>query len=592
MPKNTAIRPIPRVLLNLALTAALVAVIRFYGWHYFDAQFSLTEMWPILGVGTTVSFLSRYLPKSSKDWLPQSVTRTLSKPLFTKLLTWGLAVSILIGLLFSVVKIEHRVDRDTRFWISDQEVDLSIESPDYTLKRGLSFTKTIVRCGNFNQTVKFLPFNRPSISIPFQELVTESPEIETIEKELAKTLFQFAEYSYFAKAKLLIEAEAGKAESKMSIERVALIQQILELSFVGPDPSGSADTLLERFKEKFAGDSWNSLLESVIRYGKKDYLAAAKGLADSNPDDELLFKASAFFRGVCMMKAALGLSDAAEKDANFTAANKQFIDVEKLLESSPPSEFRSLGYGSSLVFQAILAFYKKDLEGARSHFRRAAGVSASSLKARAMNGIGFTYFIEGRLDDAELALLSSLEADKTFPFARSNYGYVLLARNKPEEAIKYFTSNANDTTLLRTSRRDVLLAKLAIVHAEEIMGRPAEQTIKSYAAIMNDSGFRDFEGVTPDQLRLANLYYEMADKVYTGKDYYGLEPFALALLGKSTRICHLLKASMNEDSRLVYLQSQIAKSLEGVSESISPDWFNSRNRGKFFADVNELKSPP
>lgn len=406
--------------------------------------------------------------------------------------------------------------------------------------------------------------------------------LNRIEESLAFALFQFQESKYLANARTLIENQSDMISNRSSLIRLSQILEILELSFSRSDISRTRNVILQQFESDFNEDPWILLLKAVIDHSDNQFSDCAIRL--SQPMDDLNAEwpgeiATTFFKGVCSLKASREQEDAT---ANHTLgqAFADFTVSEALAATQPDTAFTTHAEASSIVFQAIINFYQDDIEDAKREFRRASVVAEGSLKARTLSSFGFLEFIDGRMDSAELSLLDALEADPTFAYARSNYGYVLLARDRFIEAEQFFAENANDELLKLNSPRDVLLAQLAIGHARGERGVPREELAEYYSSTLQSAGLRDFRAIYPLKLRLAYQFLEMSEKVYLSKEYYGLEVFAVALMLQSQDLLDELDQS---DLRVVRLSERIDTLSSEVMPKVPEVWMDHDiSRGSFF----------
>lgn len=284
------------------------------------------------------------------------------------------------------------------------------------------------------------------------------------------------------------------------------------------------------------------------------------------------------------MKSSRGVSGLI-KEERLKQALEGFQLTEEMASKQQQSLYRDHALASAVIFQGIHSFYKQDIAGAKKEFLRSTQFAQGSLRARSFNGAGYLEFIQGNLQEAELALLDALESDPNFAYALSNYGYVLMAKDDFETAIKYFERNAKSEDLRANSYRDVLLAELAVGHAQEEITKDAVKNADYYSGVLGKSGRRDFYGVNPINLRMAYQYTEMAEKIYLSKDYYGLEVFALALLSKARNI---LDEIQNPDTRAKDLLEKVTKLMAETKPSVPIEWLkDDKDRGKFFSWIKK-----
>jgi tetratricopeptide (TPR) repeat protein len=199
-----------------------------------------------------------------------------------------------------------------------------------------------------------------------------------------------------------------------------------------------------------------------------------------------------------------------------------------------------------------------------------------------------------RLDEAEFALIEALRADGTFAYARSNYGYVLMAKGEFAKAHGVFEQIANDERLKVESIRDVILAKIAIGHlVEEESGHDSTNAaIQKYAEALRDLQLFDYAEVTPDRLRLAYIHETLGEKVYLDKSYYGLEMFALAMFTRANLEARQILAQYPNDVRAIQLLQESKDRADKTSVVVDPAWFRTARGVGVFSTLSKYFETP
>ena len=71
----------------------------------------------------------------------------------------------------------------------------------------------------------------------------------------------------------------------------------------------------------------------------------------------------------------------------------------------------------------------------------------------------------------------------------------------------------------------MLLAEVALAHLEIIQAKqPANPAV--YDGVLKQMNLFNYAGTTPTSLRLSYIHRSLAEQLYTGEKYYGLEIFA------------------------------------------------------------------
>jgi hypothetical protein len=187
----------------------------------------------------------------------------------------------------------------------------------------------------------------------------------------------------------------------------------------------------------------------------------------------------------------------------------------------------------------------------------------------------------GRIAEAEVCLIEALDRDPEYALARSNFGYVLLAKREYQRARTVFARNASDDRLKKRSPRDVMLARLALCHSQELEGSPIPDVIGAYETILRDAGAQDYAAIQPDELRLGYMRLAAAEKLYRGRVYFGLEVFGLALLSRAALDLEGCETYVASETRYARLMERIEEGIQALYVTIDQTWFLNETDGWF-----------
>ena len=581
---------IPRSALNMILIVLALGLVRYSIWFYFDTKVEDLELWSILGIGVTFGILYQIASESTKSWFISVAQKALYSPVTTKASSIAAIIIAFALLLISHIDVSWGGIRNIDLFVDGKRIEEEISKNDdnrYSVRLyGISFFSKTINANVFENTARLLPFTKQTIRIPAHAIMKENENIQEIEKQLLMAFFQLFEARYIEEAKKLLGAlKNANTEQEEMLSRLDSIRQLIDLSIVGPDVSGSAATLLERYEAVYTDDPWLPLIRAAYHYGRKEYLAGYDALSSFEEKSKYPKEsASFFFQGVLKLRIARE-SKENEKNNTINEAIALFKQAESELESEPKGIYRNLALSSALYFQGVAEFYRRNLIAARELFDKTAKVAEGDILARAWNGFGYISFILGDLEEAELALLDALDASPTFAYARSNYGYVLLAQNKLDQAISLFEQNLNDEKLKKESYRDIVLAKLAIAHANELKKDDTEKSVANYSIILNELKLRDFVGIDPPTLRLAYIHNEIGEKVYIDKHYYGLEIFALCYFAKSGLLSIELEANYPGDKRVERIKERSIRNFTDLQGIVDTSWFSKGEETGLFSPI-------
>lgn len=409
-------------------------------------------------------------------------------------------------------------------------------------------------------------------------------ELSEAERTLSFTPFQFLEVKFLDETDAYISRLTSKYVGiAPGVDRIQMLSEILRHALTR-ETGNQAEGLIESFKRAYKLDPWASFLDAAAAYHRLEFSRCSEILDGYKSASEFPGAAGVkFFHGVCTLRLARE-QQGEKKAATLRLAAARFHQSYELAQKSSSPRYKTFASASASYFKGIVEFYKGDLNAARRVFHTTALLASDEMKARALNGEGFILFVQGALEAAELILLKSLEYSSDFPYAKSNYGYVLLAMNRTEAATQVFANIASDKQIARESHRDITLARISLAYTMELQPERASMATDEYAVILKGLGFRDFVGVTPSEMRLARLCNELAGKVYTDQFYYGLEVFAAAYYSKAILLAWELPVDAKSELSADVLKEASA-GLRGVLRTIQPGWFERQQKSPLFQGI-------
>ncbi|MGF6878966.1 tetratricopeptide repeat protein [Paraburkholderia sp. MM5477-R1] len=584
--------PIP--VRNAALAVALIALVRVSVWYFLGWQVQKSELWSVIGGSVAGGFVHQLLPKTSKTFITKTFRQILASRLTTPFLLTFVTLLCLPILMVGYIQISWRGPTAITVKVNSKEKTFSSEESPSALYQdrayGMTFSSLNFEYGNWRATKKIFPLTTEKAQIPAWMTVASFPQFSETEEQLSMAYFQFFEIRYITAAKNKISSIKVSEAQRPAAERLQFIYQIINLAFSEPDLSDAKSVLIGNFTSRYPDDPWTPFLKAARYYAQKKYVECADALSNAGRISGYPKNSTArFFRGVCLLDAARDAQTVAQKQSRTNDAIESFRSAEAISRTDRVDGYRSLAYPSSIYFQAISSYYLGKTDETISLFKRASEFATGSLKARTLNGIGYIELSRGHTDKAEVALQAAMESDPNFPLARSNYGYVLLDKNDFKTASEIFEKNASDEKLRLESYKDVVLAKLALVFLSELSGAQIHDTIFQYLPILKDRQIQDFEGVVPEELRLAYIHRAIADGIYLSKSFYGLEVFALALQTRAYLEAIQMKKNFKEDARIDALLTSLSADIQHTEKLVSSDWLNRPEKG-WFATIAKYRS--
>jgi tetratricopeptide (TPR) repeat protein len=570
---------VPIHLRNLLLVAALVILLHWALWYYLDVQGSWDRVALEVATGGFVGILFTAVPRSAKRWVSDKTAVVLASSALTKSLVTFALVACVIAATLSRGSVDIPIGEDTVL-IDGEPFHLGVSKTKYFYRP--SFTLVKIEIGETKKELRLVPIYPRRLSFDEAQLETHSGLYLGIRDLLLASHFQFLENRFLTRANELISTAHGT-----SFKELAKVLPILKLCFVENDNSSQVMLDIEAFEREFSLSNWTPLLNSCARYSERRFDLAVRQL--ETPDLNLpaeLRSTYLFFRGVNRLKLMTQIAGegGAWDNAEVEAALSDFIQSKQGLP--PESFFSSIAVPSADIFYGITCVYVGKFDEALERFKAASAVGYSGLRSRAFNDIGFVNLLKGDLNLARDAFEKALSFDGTYPLARVNLGYVLLAQGEYEQARAILEDVVADQRVKSESYRDTLLAKAALAHLKMLSVKDAPDP-DVYNDILDKLNLFKFENEKSIQLRLAQIHLTLAEKLYTGEKYYGLEIFALAMQAHA----YLEAKNAAEEGLGPRAEELAARALTAFSKlksSINNGWFSKKNTSSFFAPVDQV----
>jgi tetratricopeptide (TPR) repeat protein len=365
---------------------------------------------------------------------------------------------------------------------------------------------------------------QPNRSASFERIVEEQFE--------AAFSGNYPAYALANGGLLVADLQASRNIGVASATRLDLLRRILEACLL-TDPDGSKSALLNQFIVRYPLDPWRKVLRAAVLMAESRYADARTELAvatDGVPGSNVALRQ--LLAGLCLLREARSSTRPEMRSFSLEEALRYFAVARKGHSASDPDN-SNLFQSNTACYEAISSFYLRDWDAAIEKFRESVTVGTGPRKAKGLNGQAYIHILRGELDQAEATLLEALDWDGDFALARSNLGYVSMARGDLEAARKAFSANVQDPNLLRTSPKDVYLAHLALCHVDEFLGAKARDLVARYERVLVEFKIPYHIRASTDELQLAYARRAVARGCYLSMRFNGLEIFALALLTRA-----------------------------------------------------------
>jgi hypothetical protein len=584
-------RPAHRIGLNITLLLLALALVRLA----MDRLFELTlpdavSVWGAATAGAA-GFIGVIIPKRVR-----AEALTLLRSMFASSTLTKVCCALAGAALLMCGLVRYEIS-----WVGPELITLTINGGRVDLRgtatadgrhvaarlypAGLPFK---VALGKFTIAANGYPLANRSLTLPLFVTSNLNGRSAVLENKLLSAFYQFFEQRQLQGAREMMDAyrPTNSTESAL-LARSESIYRILYLSFVEADPNDSKYGLIRYFQDKYSKDPWSNLLEAARYYSLRNY-SKCYGSIDRSYLEYInsmglnsMSATARFFSGICRMRHAMQVGRKAQMGL-LGQATSDLISAEQESANLKDDGLKAIAYPSSIIFQGIAHFYSGDFDSAVDTYDRATEISTGSIQARAINAAGFSRLVQGDIASAGGLFLRAFESDPNFPYARSNYGFVLLAENHPEEAEYYFRKNAEDLKLQKESQRDVTLAKLSLATLYDLRGAPLALVNQKYADLLSELNANTYSAVDPPEVRYAYLTREAAKKIYLGGQYYGLEVFALTLLCRAQhRLAYLAPNGNSQAARVV-----VANDISELRSRVNPLWLSGRREG-WFSSLND-----
>jgi tetratricopeptide (TPR) repeat protein len=555
---STESRDMPLGLGNLALLVFLIVSIRAVATVHFAFAVEPLEIvvgYPVAAMVAGVVF--RLLPPYARRWATTRVSRLLDSRRLSLGLWVGNLIMLSLVLAFTTVKIE---------WSGPESLEIDYNGTRRTVESRKAASashedilivptwgESVIRVGSFQIASATRPLTQDVLQIPFYVTGGQSPEYLAIESDLDLALFQQAPRHYLRRAETALEAIGTKGRDREALDRLTSIKDILRMSLVEAARDERPLHLLERFRSRFPEDSWEPVLSAVIDISQPKSRSIERLEPGSSATPFPRVASIQFLRGVLLLRLAaqapVADRSSGEVQSHLNAASEAFGEVLASGRTNPSDEYRSVAVPAALVFRGIASYYRGDMDDAIAALSEALEIktAAPALRARAANGVGYISFLKGDLVRADRMFRQALAEDSGFSMAAINQGYMLLATGRFSTARRHFMRLLQPDRAEELQPRDAVLARLGLAHALDESGDEQDRVLAldHYRQVLRKQRLQSFEEIEEEGIARAFVYAAIGQHVYLyNRDYYALEPLAVAMFGMSCRsICGVVSSS-------------------------------------------------
>jgi tetratricopeptide (TPR) repeat protein len=557
LPSSLQRLSVPRSVANLVVLICTVLLIRRFVQVHLNIQVSTLEAigFPLAVALAGVFF--KYLPVDAREWVGSSVTALLGSLRTTRVSIGMLVLVLILAISISTIAVSWTGPPEIEIFKNGQQLTPSIGGNRHSLTLfTASFWPTRIIIKSYSTTVRPLPLKQSHVVVPFYVTAADIPELGTVEDYLDLALLQQtpARYIREASSRLAHLRQVNTGVNGEALERLEDIVNILDNALVEARDTDIKDYLVETYREKYPYDSWVKPLEAAVAFSEYKYQDVINILnAFNSPGARRprlntvhFFKATAYLRLANQQRIAESSNN--ESVSNLAAAEREYDAIIAQMLRNGDHEYLSTIRPAAYIFRGITAFYQRDYSSARANFETVLRLDEadSTLKGRAENGIGYLALLRGDLKDASRDFQRALDFDGSIAIARVNLGYLFLMQGRYKPAEEHFKRLLSDPRIKLKSPRDILLANLALGHALDEGGNK-EQALQIYTDLLTGLNQHDYTEVQDAELRWAYVYNAIGSKVYLfNRDYFGLEPFALAMFGKSC--FYLCRSRLGQDA--------------------------------------------
>lgn len=536
---------VTRSLGNTSIVCLTFLLLHRFIQSHFSTGLSLEEALGIPAVLGLAGFLLKYLPKPAQKRITHALARSVSSKYTTHWTLTFLAVVTVVSVAITTVEVNWTGKQPLEILKNGSQISKAEEGRSTLNLFVLSFRPVSIKVKSYSVTVHPWPLLRSQVTIPFYVTQSDVPELGDIENYLDLSLLQNNQARYVNEALSRVEhlRRTNTNISSDALERLDDIANIIQQTLVEARESDIKDHLMEVYQEKYPYDSWLPALRGLVAFSKYDFSGAIEAIkaSDNKPGSWPRVSTMRFLKATCYLRLAnqIRLNQQQKNEVTTALANaEQEYDgvVSEMLRNSD-HEYVTMVRPAAYVFRGITAFYQRDYGAAQTNFETVLGLDGadSALKARAANGIGYLAFLRGDMHGASSGFNRALEYDGSIAIARVNQGFLLLVQGTFEAARAHFQRLLSDERIKLKSPRDILLARLGLAHALDWQGKQLE-SLTIYTDVLASLDHHDFSEVQNQKLRLAYVYDAIGSKIYLfNRDYFALEPFALALFGRSCK---------------------------------------------------------
>jgi len=569
----------PIAVSNVILAVSAVLAAHWGVWFYLDLGIGFEKAVWEFASGGFVGAVLVLLPEANRKWVRDRLDAVLGSRTTTSVLLAGLVVALSVGFIFAKTTIILPSGTDSANINGVARTALTIQGGN-TIEIFLpTYSLVIAEVSDLRQSTRARPFLPSKIQFSENELNTHAPLYKEVQDNLLLTFFQ-----YFEKNFLTLANDEFSTPGGQNFRELNKIYSVLRRCFVDADLNHSADATIETYSAEHPKSVWIKLTRSCILYSRRQFQDAAQELENFPTDLLPEFRTTyLFFRGVNRLKL-YGAS--AVSQSPVSGLGEEIINDfdDALAAAEGHTVFFDIARQSSEIFRGITCVYLSKLDTALSSFILASGGTYPGLRSRAYNDIGYVYMIEGNLPAAEEAFRHALEIEGSYPSARVNLAYVKMALAKFDDARAILKSAIADPSFRQGSISYLLLAKAGLAHLVMLTG-PSDPA--AYDDVMDSMKLYKYEDESNPQVRLARIHRSLAANLYTGKEYYGLEVFAMAMEAYAYIEADRAFSSEPTESTAA-LRAEALQNFTRLQALVNPSWFKNRHELGFFAPIYKL----
>jgi tetratricopeptide (TPR) repeat protein len=496
------------------------------------------------GIAVVAGAIYRAMSPYARRWVISRVSRVLDSQRLLGILLIAAPLSVLLVLCIGTARVE---------WLGPESLKLRIDGQERTINGVVNaegrreylfilptWQSRTASVDAFQFTLAPEVLAQQIVSIPFYVTGGQQPEHLQIESALDLAIFQQTSREYIRRAEAYLHPLSEKDDD--AVTRLRLIKDVLRSSLIEAARDELPLALLDHFGGRFPNDPWLPVLAGVVNIGQPREATVAP--LNERQDTSRFPRAASrqFLRGVLLLRMSqqVPVPDRSTEGVLRTldSAREAFARSVELSKEVDSAEYQSVAAAASQVFQGITLYYRGDMDASIETLSTALKMTdaARPLRARAANGVGYISFLRGDFARADRMFRQSLMEDRGFSMAAINQGYLLLATGRYAASRQHFSRLLQPDRADELQPRDAILAQLGLAHALDEIDDNNEQvdSVQQYRQVLRKQRLATHEEIEDPQLARAYVYAAVGENVYLlNRDYYALEPFALAMFGLS-----------------------------------------------------------